>query len=85
MIGFHFRFPVVKPGCSGDFYPRFSPCCEWDTAAGQALLEAAGGCVVGMDGAALRYNGSESLISPDFYALGDAGHPLWREVLASKF
>ncbi len=62
----------------GDFYPRFSPCCEWDTAAGQALLEAAGGCLLGMDGKPLRYNCRETLLNPDFYAISDAGNPFWR-------
>jgi len=68
----------------GDFYPRFSPCCEWDTAAGQAVLEAAGGALLGMDGRPLRYNCSESLLSPHFFAIADAGHPLWRELLDSR-
>jgi 3'(2'), 5'-bisphosphate nucleotidase len=66
----------------GDFYPRFTPCCEWDTAAGQALVEAAGGCVVGLDGAPLRYNQRDSLLSPNFYALADPAHALWRQLLA---
>ena len=62
----------------GDFYPRFSPCCEWDTAAGQALLEAAGGCLLGMDGQPFRYNARDSLLNPDFYAISDADNPFWR-------
>jgi len=61
----------------GDFYPRFSPCCEWDTAAGQALLEAAGGSLLGMDGQPLRYNCRETLLNPDFYAISDARNPFW--------
>jgi 3'(2'), 5'-bisphosphate nucleotidase len=69
---------------AGDFYPRFSPCCEWDTAAGQAVLEAAGGALLGMDGEPLRYNCRESLLSPHFFAIADAGHSLWRELLASR-
>ncbi|MEH6589929.1 MAG: 3'(2'),5'-bisphosphate nucleotidase CysQ [Halioglobus sp.] len=68
----------------GDFYPRFSPCCEWDTGAGQALLEAAGGCLVGMDGEALRYNCSESLYSPDFYAISDPTADIWRRLLVTE-
>jgi 3'(2'), 5'-bisphosphate nucleotidase len=68
----------------GDFYPRFSPCCEWDTAAGQAVLEAAGGALLGMDGRPLRYNTRESLMSPHFYAIADAAHPLWRQLLAQQ-
>lgn len=68
----------------GDFYPRFSPCSEWDTAAGQAVVEAAGGCLLGMDGAPLRYNCSESLICPPFYAIADGAHPLWSQLLQAK-
>ena len=65
----------------GDFYPRFTPCCEWDTAAGQALLEAAGGRLLGLDGNPLRYNLSDSLLSPNFYAIADPDHSLWRQLL----
>jgi 3'(2'), 5'-bisphosphate nucleotidase len=65
----------------GDFYPRFSPCCEWDTAAGQAVLEASGGRLLGLDGEPLRYNLQESLYSPHFYAIADAAHPLWQQLL----
>lgn len=65
----------------GDFYPRFSPCCEWDTAAGQAVLEAAGGCLIDRQGQPLRYNCRDSLLSPDFYAIADPGHPLWQALL----
>jgi len=67
----------------GDFYPRFSPCCEWDTAAGQALLEAAGGSLLGMDGQPLRYNCRETLLNPDFYAISDAGNLFWRGLFDS--
>lgn len=65
----------------GDIYPRYSPCCEWDTAAGQAILEAAGGSLVGLDGLPLSYNNRDSLLSPDFLAFADPGHALWRELL----
>ncbi len=64
----------------GDFYPRFSPCCEWDTAAGQALLEAAGGALLGLDGLPLRYNCRDTLLNPDFYAVADPGHALWQQI-----
>jgi 3'(2'), 5'-bisphosphate nucleotidase len=65
----------------GDFYPRYSPCCEWDTGAGQAVLEAAGGCLLGLDGEPLRYNCSESLLSPNFYAIADRSHELWSRLI----
>jgi 3'(2'), 5'-bisphosphate nucleotidase len=61
-----------------DVYPRFAPTSEWDTAAGQCVLESAGGVVLTLDGRPLRYNGKESLLNPDFLALGDPGLP-WRE------
>jgi 3'(2'), 5'-bisphosphate nucleotidase len=68
----------------GDFYPRFSTCCEWDTAAGQALVEAAGGAVLGMDGQPLRYNTRQSLYSPHFYAVADPDHALWADLIAAQ-
>jgi 3'(2'), 5'-bisphosphate nucleotidase len=63
-----------------DVYPRFGPTSEWDTAAAQAVLEAAGGVVLSLDGQPLRYNTKDSLLNPDFIALGDADLP-WRDWL----
>lgn len=63
-----------------DLYPRFGPTGEWDTAAGQCVLEQAGGAVLDLDGQPLRYNQREGLINPDFIALGDVDLP-WREWL----
>ena len=68
----------------GDVYPRFSPCCEWDVAAGQAVVEAAGGSVLGLDGQPLRYNTRDSLLSPHFVAVGEAHNPLWPDLLAHQ-
>lgn len=82
-IGSALKFCALAQG-DGDFYPRFSPCCEWDTAAGQAVLEAAGGCVLGLDGEPLRYNCRDSLYSPNFYAIADGTHPLWRQLFAAR-
>lgn len=62
----------------GDFYPRYAPCCEWDVAAGQALVEAAGGAVLGLDGQPLRYNCRDSLLSPYFHAIAEPDNPLWQ-------
>lgn len=66
----------------GDCYPRFSPCSEWDVAAGDALVCAAGGQVLGADGAPLRYNAGDTLLSPHFLAVGDAQAPPWTALLA---
>ena len=49
-----------------DIYPRFGPTSEWDTAAAQAVVEAAGGMVINMDLTPLRYNTKDSLLNPYF-------------------
>lgn len=54
-----------------DLYPRFGPTSEWDTAAGQAILEAAAGAVLDPRGRPFRYNQREGLLNGDFLALGD--------------
>ncbi len=54
-----------------DLYPRFGPTSEWDTAAGQAILEAAGGAVLDPHGRAFRYNQRDTLLNGDFIAFGD--------------
>ena len=54
-----------------DLYIRYGLTSEWDTAAGQCVLEQAGGSVTDLAGASLRYNTKESLLNPDFLAFGD--------------
>jgi 3'(2'), 5'-bisphosphate nucleotidase len=66
-IGSSLKFCLVASG-EAELYPRFGPTSEWDTAAGQALLEAAGGHVTRLDGHRLRYNCRESVINGDFLA-----------------
>src|SRR5277367_529485 len=70
-IGSSLKFCLVAAG-DAELYPRFGPTSEWDTAAGQALLEAAGGQVTRPDGHRLRYNCRESVINGDFLAFS---HP----------
>jgi 3'(2'), 5'-bisphosphate nucleotidase len=60
-----------------DFYPRFAPCSEWDTAAGQAVLEGAGGGLFDLQGAPLRYNRGGSMLNPDFLAIADPTASVW--------
>jgi 3'(2'), 5'-bisphosphate nucleotidase len=55
-----------------DISPRLGATSEWDTAAGQCILELAGGALVDMQGKPLRYNTHASLLNPHFIALGDA-------------
>jgi len=54
-----------------DLYIRYGLTSEWDTAAGQCVLEQAGGGVTQMSGEPLRYNTKDSLLNPDFIAFGD--------------
>jgi 3'(2'), 5'-bisphosphate nucleotidase len=53
-VGSSLKFCVVAEG-RADIYPRLSPTSEWDTAAGHAVLLAAGGRVDGLDGLPLAY------------------------------
>lgn len=64
-IGSAVKFIRVAEGAA-DFYPRLGPTMEWDTAAPQAIVEAAGGRVICFDGSPLRY-GKPSWINPSFY------------------
>ncbi|MGB9429570.1 MAG: 3'(2'),5'-bisphosphate nucleotidase CysQ [Gammaproteobacteria bacterium] len=65
------KFCLVAEGAA-DVYPRLGPTSEWDTAAGHAVLLAAGGQVVNVDGSALSYNSKESLLNPHFIAYADS-------------
>jgi 3'(2'), 5'-bisphosphate nucleotidase len=52
--GSSLKFCLIARG-DADVYPRIAPTMEWDTAAGHAILNAAGGCVISLDGSPLRY------------------------------
>ncbi len=69
-VGSALKFGFLAAG-RADFYPRLSPTSEWDTAAGQAVAEAAGARVVGLDGAPLRYNAHDTLLNPSFLCWAD--------------
>jgi 3'(2'), 5'-bisphosphate nucleotidase len=70
-VGSSIKLCVVAAG-EADFYPRLGPTSEWDIAAGQAVLEAAGGQVVdAATGLPLRYNTKDGILNPDFLAYGD--------------
>jgi 3'(2'), 5'-bisphosphate nucleotidase len=79
-IGSSLKFCLIADG-SADFYPRLGPTSEWDTAAGQAVLESAGGRVIDLEsGDDLRYNARPSLLNPHFVAFGDPGRN-WQELI----
>lgn len=78
--GSSLKFCWIAEG-RADFYPRLAPTCEWDTAAAQAVLTAAGGKVVRADNfQPLRCNTQESLLNPFFLAMADAGYD-WQLLL----
>jgi len=73
--GSSIKLCLVADG-SADLYPRLGGSSEWDIAAGQAIVEAAGGQVVSLvDGLALRYS-KQDLLNPNFLAYGDPA--CWR-------
>ncbi len=69
-IGSSLKQCLIAEG-SADFYPRLGPTMEWDTAAAHAVLECAGGTLIGTDGAPLLYNARETLTNPHFLAYAD--------------
>ncbi len=67
-VGSSLKFCMIADG-SADLYYRHGPTMEWDTAAGQAVVEAAGGKVLLPDGKRFHYN-KENLLNSSFYCLG---------------
>ena len=70
IMGSALKFGLIAEG-RADLYPRLGPTSEWDTAAGQAILEAAGGSVVDHQGRPLAY-GKPRFLNPPFVARGRA-------------
>lgn len=79
-LGSSLKFCRIADG-GLDVYPRFGPTSEWDTAAGQCVLEGAGGTLFDPQGRPFRYNQRDGVLNGDFIALGDASLP-WRNWLA---
>jgi 3'(2'), 5'-bisphosphate nucleotidase len=77
VLGSAVKFGRVADG-GADIYPRLAPTCEWDVAAGHAVVTAAGGKVTDAQGADLRFGkgrqglqGQQGFIVPEFIAWGD--------------
>ena len=69
-VGSSLKFCQIARG-DADIYVRLGPTSEWDTAAGQAILEAAGGAVTTLGGEPLRYGGAGNrFLNPHFVAWG---------------
>ena len=75
-IGSSLKFCLLAAG-EADLYPRFGRTMEWDTAAGDAILTAAGGCVHTLDGKHLSYGKivqeDAPFANPNFIASTRAG------------
>lgn len=68
--GSSLKFCLLARG-EADIYPRIGPTMEWDTAAGHAILAAAGGCVTELDGAPFVYGKVDrGFLNPGFVAWG---------------
>jgi 3'(2'), 5'-bisphosphate nucleotidase len=80
-MGSSLKLCLVAEG-EADLYPRLAPTSEWDTAAAQAVVEAAGGVVVDDNFQLLRYNAKADILNPFFYVIGDQSYD-WRRLLKS--
>ena len=69
-LGSSLKFCLIARG-EADVYLRQGLTSEWDTAAAQCVLDEAGGAVLDLQGQPFRYNRGESLLNPEFIAVGD--------------
>ena len=70
-MGSSLKFCLIARGAA-DVYLRLGPTSEWDTAAAQCVLQEAGGAVLDLHGRPFTYNRGDSLLNPEFIAVGDA-------------
>lgn len=68
-MGSSLKFCLIAEG-GADVYPRFGPTSEWDTAAAQAVAEAAGARVLKLDATPLDYNTKADMLNPHFIVSG---------------
>ena len=69
-VGSSIKFCQIASG-QADCYPRFGPTSEWDTAAGEAIVNYAGGNVVTVGGDPMNYNTKEDYLNPNFIVSND--------------
>jgi 3'(2'), 5'-bisphosphate nucleotidase len=74
-MGSSLKLCLVAEG-RADIYPRLAPTSEWDTAAADAVVRAAGGTVVNTSFEPLQYN-KQDILNPHFLVLG-AGVDTWK-------
>lgn len=80
--GSSLKFLALAAG-EADLYIQPGGTSEWDTAAAQAVLQAAGGCVMSFQGDSLKYNVSDSVLNDPFIALGDSSIA-WRSTVIRR-
>ena len=73
------KFCRVAEG-QADIYPCFGPTSEWDTAAGQVIVEAAGGAMMSLEFEPFRYNQRNTMLNGGFFLVADREFE-WRPVL----
>ena len=78
-MGSSLKLCLIASG-EADIYPRLAPTSEWDTAAAQAVVEAAGGAVLDLSLQPLRYNMKADILNPHFLVLGDTSFD-WSAIL----
>ena len=79
-IGSSLKFALLAAG-EADLYPRPAPTMEWDTAAGDAILRAAGGRVFNLDGGVFQY-GKAGYFNEGFVATANFDPPVLRGFMA---
>jgi len=77
-LGSSLKFCLVAEG-SAHLYPKWGPTMEWDTAAGQCIVEEAGGTVTDLQGDPLVYN-KPDLHNPHFLAGGTSIFQWWQSL-----
>lgn len=80
-MGSSLKLCLVAEG-EADIYPRLALTSEWDTAAAQAVVEAAGGHVLTDKLDVMRYNTKEDILNPFFFVIGDPAFE-WKPLLQS--
>jgi 3''(2''),5''-bisphosphate nucleotidase (EC 3.1.3.7) len=81
-MGSSLKLCLVAEG-QADLYPRLALTSEWDTAAAQAVVEAAGGKVVDINLEPLLYNAKADILNPFFYVIGDTQYN-WEALLITE-
>jgi len=80
-MGSSLKLCLVANG-TADVYPRLGLTSEWDTAAAQAVVEAAGGQVIQVNGEPLLYNAKADILNPEFLVYGDSSRD-WTQYRAA--